>query len=986
MKFLRFLLVLSSVWANLSFQSLWAAPAAVSLPGGVRLLASDANGLTLEVATPSYTLVQTEGSFGSCQQLEVAGYTQKGVAGAPLLPAVNTVIGLPPGVPFTYTVTALDSTILPEAIHLCPAPTPVAESSADGSLRYVEQPTSADLQIYGQRAFYPPTLVTGVDLGFLRSQRLAQLTISPFQINPVDGQVLYHRRLQVHVAFAAIAGQSEPVVEDDLLETTFAATLLNYSSAQSWRTAAVGGAGMTANTWRPPANSYRLLVQEAGMYQLTYADLLAAGLPVANIAPDRFRMYYNGAEIAIRVLDTDEDQRFDPEDRILFYGEALQERYTHTNVYWLTYGDQPGKRMSVSALGQRQGVQASITQYQATVVRNRNLQYVSSLPMESGYDHWYENLLTATSGSKASDYRDFVLDADEIVGGNVNGRLDVTLAGNTKGTHHVRIYLNSQLIEERKWNGRTVQQFLTHFPQRLMGAGANMVRIELLNDTPGQLVDTLYVDSIRLRYQRNLKAQGDQLLFESPTAGAWVYTVAGFSGPEVEVYDVADPTAVRFLNSSTALGNLVFADNQSTPRSYLTLDKRLWRKPLSITSAASDDLLTPGAGADYLMITHRDFLTATLPLATYRRQQGHEVRVVDVQQIYDQFNYGRMSAEAIRTFLTYIYTQWPAPKVRLVLLVGDGNYDPHGYLPTSGPNFIPPYLEMVDPVIGETASDNRYAMLTGDDLLPDLHIGRFPAQSAADVAAMVDKTMRYEQTADNGNADWQKNLIFITDNLDGGGGPFYELSDMVADGVGQTGSGATPLVPDAFQKFKFYLGNQCANENPAVRCRQNIVAQMNEGALFVSYIGHGAKEYWAEEQLLNKSALQLLQNGAHLPIMLPMTCLEGYFHEAAASSSSFGESIVRMAEHGAVASWSPTGLGLATGHDFLERGFFAAYFQNEIAELGAAVLYGQLYLLQQAPANKYDDLLDTFVLFGDPALRIAGGNQGQLLFLPVVQR
>lgn len=987
MKLLRILLLLTCFCTYVPVQPASVALAAVPQVPGVQLLQSDASGILLEVQTPEYSLVQEERPTGICQRIEVAGYGQSGTNGAPLLPMAVRLVGLPPAVPLTYTITPLETAELPEAIRLCAGATAVAETAADGSLRYVEQLTTPAPQIYEQTALYPAALVDGRDLGLLRSQRLAQLTFYPLQVNPMTGRLLHHRRFQVYLPFAdGVDGQGGYVAEDARFEATLAATLLNYTSAQAWRTQPVAGTALTAIPWRPPANAYRITLQAAGIYQLTYADLQAAGFPVDTVAPDRLQIFYNGAEIAIRVLDKDEDGKFEPNDLVLFYGEAVQERYTHTNVYWLTYGPQPGKRITASVRAASPPSQASITEYQATVLRNRNVQYVSSLPMESGYDHWYESLLTATSGAKATDYRDFVLEADALAESEATAWLDVTLAGNTKGTHHVRIYLNSQRVDEVKWSGRTVQRVPINFPQRLLGPATNMVRIELLNDTPGQVVDTVYVDSIRLRYQRKLQAQADQLFFGSPAAGAWLFTVAGFSGVEVEAYDVTDPAAVRLISSSTALGNLVFADSQNSARSYLATHIAQRRKPLTIVKADSSDLVTPTSGADYIMIAHRDFLTATAPLAAYRRSQGHEVRLIDVQQIYDQFNYGRMSAQAIHSFLTHVYTTWPAPKVRFVLLVGDGNFDPRGYLSTTGPTFIPPYLEMVDPVIGETASDNRYAMVTGDDLLTDVLIGRFPVQSAADVTAMVEKTIGYEQTGPSTSAAWKSNLIFITDNLEGGGGPFYDLSDLVADGVVHTASGATMLVPEAFQKFKFYLGNQCTNENPAVNCRQRIVDQMNQGALFVSYIGHGAKEYWAEEQLLNKSALQQLTNGDRLPIMLPMTCLEGYFHEAAATSASFGETIVRMAEHGAVASWSPTGLGLATGHDFLERGFFEAYFQNEIQELGAAVLYGQLYLLEQASLNKYADLLDTYVLLGDPALRIGGGQQGRTLFLPVVRR
>ena len=64
---------------------------------------------------------------------------------------------------------------------------------------------------------------------------------------------------------------------------------------------------------------------------------------------------------------------------------------------------------------------------------------------------------------------------------------------------------------------------------------------------------------------------------------------------------------------------------------------------------------------------------------------------------------------------------------------------------------------------------------------------------------------------------------------------------------------------------------------------------------------------------MDEPLAQALTNQDRLPVFVSMTCLEGYFHEADASFHAFGESVVRMPKVGAVASWSPTGLGLASG-------------------------------------------------------------------------
>jgi hypothetical protein len=103
--------------------------------------------------------------------------------------------------------------------------------------------------------------------------------------------------------------------------------------------------------------------------------------------------------------------------------------------------------------------------------------------------------------------------------------------------------------------------------------------------------------------------------------------------------------------------------------------------------------------------------------------------------------------------------------------------------------------------------------------------------------------------------------------------------------------------------------------------------------------------------------------------MLPMTCNEGYFHDPNPAQTSLSEIGVRMPANGPIASWAPTGFGVAPGHDLLAKGLFLALFYDKV-RLGAAATQGKLYLVAQAPPGSYVDLVDTFLLLGDPGLKV----------------
>ena len=131
--------------------------------------------------------------------------------------------------------------------------------------------------------------------------------------------------------------------------------------------------------------------------------------------------------------------------------------------------------------------------------------------------------------------------------------------------------------------------------------------------------------------------------------------------------------------------------------------------------------------ADYIIITHSNFWTDAGRLAKWRASDLR-VALVDAQQVYDQFNGGVMSAEAIHDFLAYAHTNWSL-QPKYVVLLGDGSSDIRNYR-HAAPTYIPPYLALADPDLGETAADNRFVTITGNDLVPEMHLGRLPANTA----------------------------------------------------------------------------------------------------------------------------------------------------------------------------------------------------------------------------------------------------------------
>ena len=136
----------------------------------------------------------------------------------------------------------------------------------------------------------------------------------------------------------------------------------------------------------------------------------------------------------------------------------------------------------------------------------------------------------------------------------------------------------------------------------------------------------------------------------------------------------------------------------------------------------------------------------------------------------------------------------------------------------------------------------------------------------------------------------------------------------------------------------------------------------------MNYIGHASVNRWAHEKMFINEDIPWLDNSDHLPVILSMTCLDGYWIHPDQRPSLIVE-MLSTPDNGAVSAFAATGLGVATGHDYLQRGFFSSLFDDGVWTLGAAAQNGKINLFTNSSGFN-NDLLHTFTVFGDPALRI----------------
>jgi hypothetical protein len=779
---------------------------------------------------------------------------------------------------------------------------------------------------------------------------------------------------------------------------------------------------------------WRLQTDETGLYRIRCDDLAAAGVDTAGLDLRGLRVFAGrpqaaggsvpDAELEVPVrIAANGGVCTTPGDGIEFWSEAplLPNRTTallgsaasnplDAAGYWLALDAGGGLPMPQLPSADGGTFSPAVSQ---TLWWEENRYYRPSVPppgtapaASSGeiHDHWFWDLLTANSGTRSYP---FALNAVAPAGENqsAGGTLRLTLAG-LAGTHALEVLVNDVPLGTLAWDGPVLFTGELTVPEGVLRAGDNSIKL-LFSRKSGFVL----LDRFGLEYTSPLRwteSTATAVLTAQMPAGAW--RIAPTAGPQgaTTVLDITDrrhPVEIKPLCPAGACAQ-EWGLAGAAPRVYAFVGEE-GRRPARLKPLAPLTWRTPHAGADYIVLAPAEFRQEGQRLAALRAAEGLRTVVVDVAEVYDEFGAGsdQYGAAAIAAFLAYAYANWQPPAPAYALLLGGSTFDSRGYCAEPGacpeipagvaPTYIPPLLAPVDPWLGETAADNRYVAFDPQSNLPCLAIGRLPASNAAALRAMVDTVIGYEtaagsllETGRTGATAPNLHMTLIADNayttygVRDAGGNFWQLSDAALGAA----TAAAAQAGRTLRADRLYLNvcnpaqyPQCTLPNPPYRnfpegtvlaaaLAAALAADGQHGAQndahLLHYLGHGSIQGWAgDPAILRRNDLRGLPAGTTLPIVIDMSCYTGYFIYP--GLPALAESW--LAEGKAAAVVASSGLGLADGHAVLDDALLRTIAGNENPRLGTALLTAK-HLAAAAGGPREE--VDTFTLFGDPALHI----------------
>ncbi|HOE55033.1 MAG TPA: C25 family cysteine peptidase [Candidatus Cloacimonas acidaminovorans] len=266
-----------------------------------------------------------------------------------------------------------------------------------------------------------------------------------------------------------------------------------------------------------------------------------------------------------------------------------------------------------------------------------------------------------------------------------------------------------------------------------------------------------------------------------------------------------------------------------------------------------------------LVIKHSMFDATIQPWVDWKRQLGFTVDVVDVTQ----------AGSTAANIKTYIQNQYDLNNgLMFVQLVGDAPQVPTLTYAGGG-------------------SDPSYALLAGNDNYYDIFVGRFSAQTVAELETQVTRSIYYERDIAPG-ATWLEKAIGIA-SAEGGGGQ----GDMGESDITHMNNIRTDLLNYGYTTIDQIY-------DPGATAAQ-VSNSVNQGRGFINYCGHGADTYWVTTNFNNNNA-NALTNDYMLPLIVSVACVNGNF----VSQTCFAEAWMRSvnettnAPAGAIAFWGST--------------------------------------------------------------------------------
>jgi hypothetical protein len=866
-----------------------------------------------------------------------------------------------------------------------------------------------DIQAYKSSVYYPANIAELGKKAFIGNRNLIPFHVFPFQYNAATKELLVTKTAEFIIR---LEGDKSPTRgwQDsyNYIDSVGESFFLNNRTSFEWRKQKeIDNTNVIPRNISNTVDEIQFVVDKEGIYKITYQYLLnkmnqladSLGIQyswsVSNVDPRFLQLKDKHGPVAIH-FNGEADGSFDQQDFFEFFGDRnygetnYYDDYTTENIYTLFVSNQLGARLAVENGGlvvSNSAHYISPKAYQHSIHLEQQV-----VPEKLGrswfYDYdfyrediWFWKKITAPNLEIVPFELQYPRDITTNTFSTKVSLFGLTYLENlptNQYDHKASIRLNQSLVNTLSWKGQTEQIFANALPlpNSHLRHGTNYYYISLNGDTPMGDREQILLDYIDLTYWREYKTSEDFIKFTKPSDrpnGLYQFKLEGFSSNQVSLYKIGtsifnNMQIEPFTINSGSPWTVTFQDSvNSNATTYFAVTESGKKTPKAVLANIPSNLKAQTNAADCLIITIRDFVSnsGTQLYKQVWEDNGYQVKVIDVQDIFDEFNYGIRSAESIKDFLSYAYNNWASPNLKSVVLLGDGTDDERDSSTSRLYNIIP-VKKIWTYKHGATASDNWYGCIVGDDPVPDISISRINVWKPEQIIQVAQKSQKYFYEP-NFNKLWHGNVTLAS------GGKQSDSNDIFAQ---QSEYIRRNRIPNYYRVSRVYTNTHSVSSD-FWGVTSTLKSKLNDGTLFLQFMGHGGGRVWADYNLFNINDVLTLNN-QNYAIVSSLACYCSAFDTKGASSIS--EALIMQPNKGAIATIGFSGLGyLYDDLDFglaLTEGLLDKNFES----LGDAINFTKAkYYVSTSSFSAQQALTQGCVLLGDPNIRIYKPQSGVLV-------
>jgi len=949
--------------------------------------------IRIKFTLPEWRLDEVTKNNHKWQQINCDSGYPVSKEGYPLLVSFSEAIGLPVDGDISFNVVSQKTELIPN-VKIAPVEK-TETSNMEVSYTYYQ-----DYNAYKSSELYPSNLVQKGIPAFIGNRHMIPLQLFPFQYRANNQELLVTKEVEVIVY---ISGNKTPdrnwQLSSNYIDNVADDFFLNNRTSTVWRKAKDPSVYTPLNRVNSNlVNEIQLIVDTEGIYKITYqylydkmrqmADSLGIqyNWSVTSVDPRKLQLRDEFGSVAIH-FQGESDGIFNPEDYFEFYGNRhkgdthYQDEYTAENVYTLEYIDNLGARLAVENGGLVVSNAANYIvpdAYQQTVHFEQQIipdKLGRSWSLNTNFyreDLWFWKKITAPNLEIVPFELQYPKDTTiRTLSTKISlfGLTYFEYLPSDQFDHKATIRLNQSLVSSKSWRDQTEQMFENDLPlpNSYLHHGTNYYYISMNGDTAMGDREQVLLDYIELTYWREYKTSEDFIKFSKPSNrpfGLYQFEVEGFSSNQVSIYKIGSSILNNlqiepFTLSGSLPWTVTFQDSViSNDVMYYAVTESNKKIPKDFRINIPSDLKSPDNSADCVIITIKDFLDddGTLLYKQLWEDVGYQVRIIDVQDVFDEFNNGIRSAESLKDFIIYAYNNWSEPQLKSVVLLGDGTDDERDFSSSRKYNIIP-VKKIWTYKHGATASDNWYGCVVGTDPIADISISRINVWNKEQIIQVAQKSQQY-LTQPNYNDLWHGQIILST------GGKTTDPDDIFSQ---QSELIRRSKIPQYYRTSRVYTNTQTVSSD-FYGVTSTLMSKINDGAIYLQFMGHGGGRIWADYNLFNFNNVSSLNN-QNYPIVNSLACYCSAFDTNGAASIS--EALILQPNKGAIATLGFSGLGYLNDDLTFGLAINESFFNYDFNSLGEAVNFAKAkYYVTTSSIAAQQALTQGCVLLGDPNIRI----------------